>query len=112
MMPRRMAYVLALVGLLALGMALISPNLSALISTRGGRRRAGTALGAQNAANSLGQASGPLVGGALFVWQMNAPYMLSGGLLVAIALVIGWNALGRRRAARYLRTRSSPRAAP
>ena len=112
MMPRRMVYVLALVGLLALGMALISPNLSALISTRGGRRRAGTALGVQNAANSLGQASGPLVGGALFVWQMNAPYVLSGGLLVAIALGIGWNALGRRRAARYGRTRSSPRAAP
>lgn len=38
-----------------------------LISTRGGSRRAGTALGAQNAANSLGQASGPLVGGALFI---------------------------------------------
>lgn len=53
-------------------MALIAPNLSALISTRGGSR-AGTALGAQNAANSFGQASGPLVGGALFVWQMNPP---------------------------------------
>ena len=92
MMPRSMPSVLALVGLLALGMALISPNLSALISTRGGSRRAGTALGAQNAANSFGQASGAVVGGALFVWQMNAPYVLSGGLLVAIALVIGWNA--------------------
>ena len=55
MMPRRMVYVLALVGLLALGMALISPNLSARISTRGGSRRAGAALGALNAANSLGQ---------------------------------------------------------
>jgi DHA1 family multidrug resistance protein-like MFS transporter len=88
---------LALVGVLALGMALISPNLAALISTRGGSRRAGTALGAQNAANSLGQASGPLVGGALFIWQVNAPYVLSGGALVAIALVIGWTALAGRR---------------
>jgi DHA1 family multidrug resistance protein-like MFS transporter len=97
MMPRGMASVLALVGVLALGMAFISPNLAAVISTRGGSRRAGTALGAQNAANSLGQASGPLVGGALFIWQMNAPYMLSGGALVAIALVIGWAALAGRR---------------
>ena len=96
MMPSRMLSVLAVVGLLALGMALIGPNLSALISTRGGRR-AGTALGAQNAANSLGQASGPLVGGALFVWQMNAPYLLSGAVLVALALVIGWKALAGRR---------------
>ena len=99
MMPRRTLSVLALVGLLALGMALIAPNLAALISKRGGSRRAGTALGAQNAANSLGQASDPLVGGALFVWQMNAPYVLSGGVLVAIALIIGWKALCGRRAA-------------
>lgn len=97
MRPRGMVSVLALVGVLALGMALIAPNLSALISTRGGSRRAGTALGAQNAANSLGQASGPLVGGALFIWQMNAPYVLSGGALLAIALVIGWTALAGRR---------------
>ena len=97
MMPRRMLSVLAVVGVLALGMALISPNLSALISTRGGSRRAGTGLGAQNAANNLGQASGPLVGGALFVWQMNAAYLLSGGLLVALALVIGCKAVAGRR---------------
>src|SRR5690606_15023319 len=97
MVPRGMSWVLALVGLLALGMALVAPNLAALISTRGGSGRAGTALGAQNAANSLGQASGPLVGGALFVWQMNAPYVLSGALLVAIALVIGWTTLAGRR---------------
>ncbi len=99
MMPRRTFAVLALVALLALGMALIAPNLAALISTRGGSRRAGTALGAQNAANSLGQASGPVVGGALFVWQMNAPYVLSGGVLVAIALVIVWKAWYGRRTA-------------
>ena len=97
MMQRRMWSVLAVVGVLALGMALITPNLAALISTRGGSRRAGIALGAHNAANSLGQASGPLVGGALFIWQMNAAYLLSGGALVAIALVIGWTARAGRR---------------
>jgi DHA1 family multidrug resistance protein-like MFS transporter len=94
--PTRMSSILAVVGLLALGMALIAPDLSALISTRGGSR-AGTALGAQNAANSLGQASRPLVRGALFVWQMSAPYPLSGGMLVAVALVITWKPLAGRR---------------
>ena len=79
----------ALVGLLALGMSLVSPNLAALISKGGGNRRAGIALGAQNAANSFGQASGPLLGGALFVWKMNAPYLLTGALLVTVALIIG-----------------------
>jgi DHA1 family multidrug resistance protein-like MFS transporter len=83
-------FVFALVGLLALGTAFVSPNLAALISKRGGSGRVGAALGVQNAANSLGQASGPLLGGALFIWQMNAPYLLTGALLVTVALVIGW----------------------
>ena len=48
-------------------------------------------------ATSLGQTSGALVGGALFVWQMNAPYLLSGGVLVALALAIGWKGLAGRR---------------
>jgi len=87
-MARGTFFVFVLVGLLALGTALISPNLTALISKRGGGRRIGAALGVQNAANSLGQASGPLLGGVLFIWQINAPYLLTGALLVIVALVI------------------------
>ncbi|HZP63405.1 MAG TPA: MFS transporter [Terriglobales bacterium] len=99
-MARPKFFVFALVGLLALGTAFVSPNLAALISKRGGNRRVGAALGVQNAANSLGQASGPLLGSALFVWQMNAPYLLTGALLVTVALVIGWKAMDRQREAR------------
>jgi DHA1 family multidrug resistance protein-like MFS transporter len=87
MVPRALAAVLGVVALFALGMALIAPNLSALISTRAGIGRAGSALGTQNAATSLGQTIGPLVGGSLFVWQMDFPYLLGGGLLGALALV-------------------------
>jgi DHA1 family multidrug resistance protein-like MFS transporter len=89
-MARTTLSVFTLVGLLALGTAFISPNLAALISKRGGSRRVGAALGIQNAANSLGQASGPLLGGVLFVWQVNAPYLLTAALLVIVALVIAW----------------------
>ena len=92
--------VFAFVAVLALGMAFIAPNLAALISKRGGERQAGASLGVQNAANSLGQSVGPLLGGALFIWQMNAPYLLTGALLVAVALVIGWKVIGTRRVAR------------
>ena len=94
-MARTTFVVFALVGLLALGTAFISPNLAALISKRGGSRHVGAALGVQNAANSLGQASGPLLGSALFIWQMDAPYLLTGALLVTVALVIGWKAMDR-----------------
>jgi DHA1 family multidrug resistance protein-like MFS transporter len=90
----------ALVGLLALGMAFLSPNLAALISKRAERRSVGAALGAQTAATSLGQAIGPVLGGALFVWQMKAPYLLTGALLVTVALVIAWKATLSQREAR------------
>jgi predicted MFS family arabinose efflux permease len=70
-----------------------------LISKRGGNRHAGVSLGAQNAANSLGQASGSLLGGALFVWQMKA-HLLTGALLVTVGLVIGWRTMETQREAR------------
>jgi DHA1 family multidrug resistance protein-like MFS transporter len=84
--------VFAVVGLIALGTSVISPNLAALISKSGGSRRVGAALGTQSAANSFGQTSGPILGGALFAWQMNAPYLLTAALLVVVALAIAWKA--------------------
>lgn len=90
-------FIFTFVAQLALGMALIAPNLAALISKRGGERQAGASLGIQNAANSLGQAAGPLLGGVLFIWQTNAPYLFSGAVLLALALVIGWKAIRTRR---------------
>ena len=83
--------ILATVAALALGTALISPNLTALISKRG-EGRAGAALGAQNAANSLGQLGGVLGGTVLFGWNMGAPFSLAGGLLVAVGAVLAWRA--------------------
>jgi DHA1 family multidrug resistance protein-like MFS transporter len=84
--------VFAVVGLIAFGTSVISPNLATLISKRGGTSHVGTALGTQSAANSLGQTAGPIIGGALFAWQMNAPYLLTAALLVMVALTIAWKA--------------------
>jgi len=93
-------FIVAFVALLSLGIAFIAPNLSALVSKRGGGQQAGASLGVQNAANSLGQAGGPLLGGVLFIWQINAPYLLSGAVLLALALIIGWKAMDGQREAR------------
>ena len=90
--------IFAFVALLSLGMALITPNLAALVSNRGGDQQAGASLGIQNAANNLGQAGGPLLGGMLFVWRANAPYLLSGALLIALALYIAWIVAVKHRA--------------
>jgi hypothetical protein len=35
-------------------------------------------------------------GGALFLWHVNAPYLVSGGMLVTIALVMTWRLMQRR----------------
>jgi MFS family permease len=86
LLPRSMALVLGLIGLFALGMAFITPNLSASISTRGDPYT-GTALGMQNAANSLGQVSGPLLGAALLNWNSSAPYLFAGVLLLGTGIV-------------------------
>ena len=90
-------FIFAFVALLALGMAFIAPNLAALVSKRGGDEQAGATLGIQNASNSLGQSVGPLLGGLLFIWQINAPYLISGAVLLTLALVIGWKVMNRRR---------------
>jgi len=52
-------------------------------------------LGVQNAANSLGQASGPLFGSALFLWHGNAPFLITGTLLIVVSVLIGWTARGQ-----------------
>ena len=70
---------------LAMGMALIAPNLAALISRR--TERVGAVLGLQSAANSLGQTAGPIVGSLLFVWHPGAPFLLAGMLMFAICVV-------------------------
>ncbi|BAU15751.1 major facilitator transporter (plasmid) [Leptolyngbya sp. NIES-3755] len=86
---RSLPTVLGVVATLAFGMALITPNLTALISERGGHHT-GTVLGIQNAANSLGQVGGSMLGGVLFAWQASAPYGFSGALLIGTGLLLGW----------------------
>jgi MFS transporter, DHA1 family, multidrug resistance protein len=88
-MARSLPIVLGVVALFAFGMALITPNLIALISKRGSQNT-GTVLGIQNTANSLGQVGGAMLGGVLFAWQVNAPYGFAGVLLVGTGLLLGW----------------------
>ncbi len=79
---------LGVVSLLSLGMALISPNLTALVSKHGGQHK-GAVLGLQNAATSLGQVGGPVFGGILFAWRSSVPYLFAGAFLVSVSLLIG-----------------------
>ncbi len=81
--------VLATISFLSLGVALIGPNVAALISLRGGAAT-GAALGAQGTANGIGQTGGAILGGALFAWQMHAPFALAAVLLLPMSGFALW----------------------
>lgn len=76
--------VLAMVAVLAAGAALVIPNLSALVSI-GSRQSTGVALGWKSSAGSLGQFLGPVVGGSLIARHQDLPFLLAGGLLLAVS---------------------------
>ncbi len=48
----------------------------------------GTALGLQNAVNSLGKTGGPFLGGILLGWNIHAPYLLAALPLVAFGILV------------------------
>ena len=90
LLVRAQPQVFGAIGLLALEMAFISPNLAPLTSRRGGAQT-GTALGLQYAANNVGQVAGLLLGGALFAWKAGAPYFLTSVSLLAVATGLAWH---------------------
>lgn len=82
--------VLGTVGVLALGIALIDPSLLTLVANRSGSQ-AGVGLGLQNAASSLGQVIGPLLGGLLYAWRPGLPFQVAAGGALALATIV-WQA--------------------
>lgn len=83
MIAGHMSSVLIFVALFALGVALITPTLASMVSKWAGRD-VGKGLGQLTAANSLGQAAGPMAGGIMIGWQVHIPYLLT-SLLLGIA---------------------------
>ena len=84
-----MLLVLAMVGTLALGIALVSPNVTSLVTLRAGSR-VGAALGTQTTANGIGQAAGAALGGLLLAWNMDAPFLIAASLFLTVGASVGW----------------------
>jgi len=92
MMTEQLEFILIYVAIFALGIAVLTPSLASLVSKRSGKQF-GTTMGYLNAAISLGQASGPVLGGILFVWQFHAPYLITVAFLIAATIYITWKLL-------------------
>lgn len=84
---REFGLVLAMIGVLALGTALVTPNLSALVSLRS-LHKTGTALGLKSSASSRGQFMGPLIGAVLLGWRPASPFVVGGALLGGLGVAI------------------------
>ncbi|MCZ7618942.1 MAG: MFS transporter [Myxococcota bacterium] len=92
-LARGTATVFALVAAYGIGMGLLAPAVSALVSKRGDAH-AGAALGLESGAKSLGQIAGPVLGGVLFGASVAVPFWLASGLLLGLAPIFAWS--GRR----------------
>ena len=95
--------VLLMVAALALGMSLVGPNVTALISVQHGVRT-GSAFGQQTTANGLGQTGGAALGGLLLGWKMDAPFLIAASVFVAVGVWLGW----RRNAQTLTRSSAEP----
>ncbi|MBB5296671.1 MFS transporter [Deinococcus metallilatus] len=81
---------LAVVGI---GSAILGPSLSAALSLSVGRNQQGAVAGLNSSALALGRMTGPLIGTGLYQSAGHgAPYLLSGGVLMALLV---WTLIAR-----------------
>ncbi len=83
--------VLVVTGLLSIGMGLLNPSVSSLISRLAGSDERGGILGVSQSASSLARILGPAVAGVVFtLWGRNAPFYLGAALMVlVVAMALG-----------------------
>jgi MFS transporter, DHA1 family, tetracycline resistance protein len=80
--------VLLATGLLSIGMGLLNPSVTSLVSREAGADERGGIMGVSQSAASLARILGPAVAGAVFtLWGRNAPYYL-GTVLMAVVVAI------------------------
>lgn len=81
------ALVFAAIGSLGAGMALLGPSLGSIVSKQPARGT-GSALGAQQSAQALGQIGGSVGGVLLFGWHPRAPYVIAALFTAIVGLLI------------------------
>lgn len=75
-------------GLYAFGVGLANPTVSGLCSKAVPEHRQGEMFGVLQGARGIGFALGPIIGGALFDWRPESPYLLAGFVSVCAAVLV------------------------
>jgi MFS transporter, DHA1 family, tetracycline resistance protein len=82
--------VLVATGLLAIGMGLLNPSVTSLVSRVAGADERGGIMGVSQAAASLARVIGPAVAGAVFtLWGREAPFYI-GAVLMALVVAMAF----------------------
>lgn len=77
-------------GLMSLGVGLITPTFASMVSLSAEERRQGRDLGAMRAAGALARAAGPLIAAAVFWHRGSAEAYLAGAIFLIIPGLLLW----------------------
>lgn len=86
-MARGMEWILIYVSFISLGVAILTPSLTSLITKDSGKEY-GASMGILGAVNSLGQVAGVVIGGIIMIWFDHLAYWLVGAILIIFAFII------------------------
>ncbi len=82
-----MGWILIYVSFISLGIAILTPSLTSLITKDSGKEY-GASLGIFSAVNSLGQVAGVVTGGIIMIWFDHLAYWIVATILIIFAFII------------------------
>jgi MFS transporter, DHA1 family, tetracycline resistance protein len=83
----RLAWMVIGMGALSVGNGLLLPTLAGLLSRESSADSQGGILGLGQALQAAARAVGPLGAGALYDWNIHAPYLLGAAILAGVAIL-------------------------
>lgn len=84
---REMGWILIYVSFISLGVAILTPSLTSLITKDSGKEF-GASMGIFGAVNSLGQVAGVVIGGIIMIWFDHLAYWIVGIILILFAFIL------------------------
>jgi DHA1 family tetracycline resistance protein-like MFS transporter len=87
LVPQESPFLYAILPLVSLGQGFSSPNLLSLISNKADPSVQGEILGINQSVNSFAQLFPPLIGGLIVAWDIRAPLLVSGSIIVLAWLI-------------------------
>ena len=84
---RQMEWIIVYVSFISIGMAILTPSLSSLITKDTGKDF-GASLGIFSSVNSLGQFAGVVIGGIIMIWSNHLAYWIVAVVLLVFAYLV------------------------